>query len=61
MLVLLIALSAIPALAVRRGRNQAPSSYARQAAYGLGGFFLAILGSLTVGVPILLAGMRLGW
>jgi hypothetical protein len=61
MAVLLIALSVIPALAVDRARRQAVTSYPRHAVYGLGGFVLAILGSLVVGVPILLAGKRLGW
>jgi hypothetical protein len=61
MVVLLIALSAFPALAVDRARRQSVGSYARQAVYGLGGFILAILGSLVVGVPILLAGKRSGW
>ena len=58
MLVLIIAVSAIPALAVRRARIQAPSSYARQASYGLGGFLLAILGSLVVGVAIMLVQLQ---
>jgi hypothetical protein len=61
MVVLLIALSIIPALAVQRARGQAPRSYAWHAVYGLGGFFVAILASLIVGVPILVAGIRLGW
>jgi hypothetical protein len=58
MVVLLIALSVFPALAVDRARRQSAESYARQAVYGLGAFFLAILGSRVVGVSILLAGKR---
>jgi hypothetical protein len=61
MVVLLIALSVFPALAIDRARRQSDRSYIRQAVYGLGGFFLAILGSLVVGVPILLAGKHTGW
>ena len=58
MVVLLIALSVFPAVTVDRARQQSAESYARHAVYGLGGFFLAILGSLVVGVSILLAGKR---
>lgn len=61
MAVLLIALSVLPALAVDRAHRQSAGSYVRQAVYGVGGFFLAILGSLIVGVPILLAGGHRGW
>jgi len=61
MVVLVVALSLIPALAVGWARRQAPSSYARHAIYGVGGFFLAIVGSLVIGVPMLVVGSRFGW
>jgi len=57
-----LALSVVPALAVHRARtHRGTSHYVHQAVHGVAGFFLAIAGSLIIGLIVLLAGERGGW
>jgi len=54
LVVLILAMSTLPPLMIYRARNRAQGSYLRQALYGLGSFYLAILGSLGAGVVLFL-------
>jgi hypothetical protein len=54
LLVLILAISTLPAFVIHRVRNRAAGALLRQAAYGLGSFYLAVAGSLGVGVVLLL-------
>jgi hypothetical protein len=59
---LVVAVSVVPSLAIHRVRvRHGASCYVRQAVHGLAGFYLAILGSLIIGLVVLLAGKSGGW
>lgn len=59
---LIVAVSALPPLVVDRVRRRhGRGQYLRQAVHGLLGFVVAIVGSLVVGLVVLLAGKSGGW
>jgi hypothetical protein len=61
MWLLVVTLSVVPALTVDRVRLRPGATYLRQAVYGIVAFYLAILGSLAIGLIARVAGMRGGW
>jgi hypothetical protein len=59
---LILAVSILPPLAVHRVRiRHGPERYVRQAVHGLAAFAIAIVGSLVVGLVVLLARKSAGW
>jgi hypothetical protein len=58
---LIVAISVVPPLAIHRVRvRHGASRYLRQAVHGIAAFYLAIFGSLFVGLAVLLAAKATG-
>jgi hypothetical protein len=61
MAVLIVALSVVPPLAIDRVRRRPGGTYIRQAVHGIASFYLAIVGSLAIGLIVYLTGKRGSW